>query len=73
MIWVYHFDEQHKIWTPEMGKSALGGSSVEMILAEAETKRIQEWEAVQRAEIQKVWEKGGRFMLLFYLKITIFS
>ena len=56
-----------------MGKSALGGSSVEMILAEAETKRIQEWEAVQRAEIQKVWEKGGRFMLLFYLKITIFS
>lgn len=50
-------ETMHQIWTPELGSSAMDGSSVAKMLAEAEKKRVEEWRAQQKQEIQEVWQK----------------
>lgn len=50
-------ETMHQIWTPELGSSAMDGTSVSKMLAEAEKKRVEEWRAEQKEEIQSVWEK----------------
>ncbi len=50
-------ETMHQIWTPELGSSAMDGSSVAKMLAEAEKKRVEEWRAGQKQEIEEVWQK----------------
>ena len=53
----HDLETMHQIWTPELGSSAMDGTSVTKMLAEAERKRVEKWRAEQRQEIQEVWQK----------------
>ena len=48
-------ETMHQMWTPELGGSAMDSSSVSKMLAEAETKRVEEWRQAQKLEITEVW------------------
>ena len=50
-------DTLNQMWTPELGQSALDGTSASKIIREAEEKRLNLWRASQRVEIAKVWSE----------------
>jgi hypothetical protein len=45
----------NSMWTPDLGKSALDGSSYSKIVLQAEEKRVARWREDRREEVEKIW------------------